>query len=84
MATVKIRTPGVIGKVSVSGNPRTTIADPKFRPKPNVALIELTDTSVLSPQNGGVVAYDSVQGKFVNQQLGDVAVIPTAINGGSF
>jgi hypothetical protein len=84
MVTARIRTPGVIGKVSVSGAVRTTIADPKFKPKPNVALIELTDTSVSSPQNGDVVTYDSVQGKFVNQQLGDVAVIPTAINGGSF
>ena len=41
MVTARINTPGVIGKVAVRPNQRTTIADPKFTPKPNVGLVEL-------------------------------------------
>jgi hypothetical protein len=82
MTTVKIRTPGIIGKVSVSGSVRTTIADPKLKPKPNVALVELVDTSVSGLQNGDVVAYDATQQKFTNQSLTQVAI--RSINGGSF
>lgn len=82
MVTARIRTPGVIGKVSVSGIPRTTIADPKFKPKPNVALVELVDTSVSTLQEGDIIVYDSTQQKFTNQSLGEIAV--GSINGGSF
>lgn len=76
-----------IGKVSVSANPRTTVADPKFKPKINVALTELVDvdpSSVASVENGDVVIYDSVLQKFVVAPLNQAQVEVEAINGGSF
>ena len=44
-----------IGKVTITSPVRTTIADPKFRPKPNVALSELTDVSIVLPEDGEIV-----------------------------
>ncbi len=84
MVKVAIKSQGTIGKVSVSSNPRTTIADPKFKPKPNVALVELADTTVANLQDGDVVAYDSEQEKFTNKKLGDVVVQISSIQGGTF
>jgi hypothetical protein len=69
-------------KVTVSSQNRTVIADPRFKPKPNVAFTELADTSVSELQNGDVVAYDATQQKFTNQSLTQVAI--RSINGGSF
>lgn len=84
MVTARIRTPGVIGKVEVQQSIRTTVADPKFKPKPNVALTELTDTSITTLEDGQVVTYSSGDGKFIAKQLGDIAATPTKINGGAF
>ncbi len=84
MVTARIRTPGVIGKVEVQQSLRTTVADPKFRPKPNVALTELADTSITTVEDGQVVAYSSGDGKFVVKNLGDISITPTNINGGFF
>jgi hypothetical protein len=71
-------------QVAISSPNRTVIADPRFKPKPNVALIELSDTEVINPEEGDVVAFDATEGKFTNQRLGDIAAIPTNINGGRF
>ena len=84
MVTARIRTPGVIGKVEVQQTLRTTVADPKFKPKPNVALTELTDTSISTLEDGQVVTYSSTDGKFVAKNLGAITVTPEKINGGSF
>jgi hypothetical protein len=84
MVTARINTPGVIGKVAVRPNQRTTIADPKFTPKPNVGLVELFDTAIDQAEEGDIIAYVSSTGKFENQQLGNVSVQVPRINGGFF
>jgi hypothetical protein len=71
-----------IGKVTITSPVRTTIADPKFRPKPNVALGELTDVSITTPEDGEIVAYDALSGKFKTSSIADIAI--GNINGGQF
>jgi hypothetical protein len=71
-----------IGKVTITSPVRTTIADPKFRPKPNVALSELTDVSIVSPGNGEIIAYDALLGKYKTTPITNVAI--DNINGGRF
>jgi hypothetical protein len=71
-----------IGKVTITSPVRTTIADPKFRPKPNVALSELTDVSIVLPEDGEIVAYDAISGKFKTSSIVDIAI--GNINGGQF
>jgi len=84
MVTARINTPGVIGKVAVRPNQRTTIADPKFTPKPNVGLVELFDTAIDQAEEGDIIAYVASTGKFENQPLGNVSVQVPRINGGFF
>lgn len=73
-----------IGKVTVTSPVRTVIADPKFKPKPNVALSELTDTNITSPQTGDVVSWDSTSQKFIVKQLDQSQITIQTVNGGSF
>jgi hypothetical protein len=82
MVTARLSSPGTIGRVSVSSAVRTTIADPKFQPKPNVALTELTDVSITLPEDGEIVAYDAVSGKYKTSSIVDIAI--GNINGGQF
>ncbi len=84
MVTARINTPGVIGKVAVRPNQRTTIADPKFTPKPNVDLVELFDTAIDQAEEGDIITYVASSGKFENQQLGNVNVQVARVNGGFF
>lgn len=85
MVTATISQNRSIGRVTVSSANRTTVADPTFRPKPNVALAELTDTIISDVvQEGDVLTFDSVTGKFINSQLVDAQVSLKAVNGGSF
>lgn len=84
MVTARIRTPGVIGKVEVQQSLRTTVADPKFKPKPNVALTELVDTSITTLEDGQVVVYSAEEGKFIAKGLGDIDTKIDKINGGFF
>jgi hypothetical protein len=71
-----------IGKVTITSPVRTTIADPKFRPKPNVALSELTDVSITTPEDGELISYDALSGKFKTSSIVDIAI--GNINGGQF
>jgi hypothetical protein len=82
MITARLSSPGTIGKVSVTSAVRTTIADPKFQPKPNVALSELTDVSVVSPADGEIISYDALSGKYKTKSIVDIAI--ENINGGRF
>ena len=85
MVTARINSSGVIGIVAVRPNQRTTIADPKFTPKPNVGLVELFDTIISSVQEGDVISYVASTGKFENKPLQNVTVpTVTFINGGLF
>lgn len=71
----------VIGKVKIGQTNRTTIVSSNFKPKPNVALTELTDTDITGVQNGQVIQYNSTTGKF---EANTVTATVVAVNGGSF
>ncbi len=71
----------VIGKVKIGQTNRTTIVSSNFKPKPNVALTELTDTDVAGVQDGDVIQYNSTTGKF---EANTVTATVVAVNGGSF
>jgi hypothetical protein len=73
-----------IGKVTITSPVRTTIADPKFKPKPNVALTELSDTSISTLENNQVLTYSSTDGKFILKDLVDIDTKIDKINGGFF
>ena len=73
-----------IGKVIVKSPVRTTIADPNFKPKPNVALTELTDTNITNLTDGSVISYDATQEKFVVAPVNQSNLDITNINGGAF
>jgi len=70
-----------VGQVVVNQQSRTTIAAQNFKPKPNVALSELTDVSLTSIQNNQVLQYNSATGKFV---ANTVSATVTVVNGGAF
>lgn len=71
-----------IGRVVVRPNQRTTIADPKFTPRPNVGLVELYDTAIDQAEEGDVITYVASTGKFENQPLTNVTI--RIITGGFF
>ena len=73
-----------IGRVVVRPNQRTTIADPKFTPKPNVGLVELFDTTITEVQEGEIILYDATAGKFKNSPLTNANINIDNINGGNF
>lgn len=82
-ATITNRTP--IGKVSVTAPVRTTIADPKFKPKPNVAINEIVGVDVLTRQeDGDVLTFNAATGNYESSQLSNVNVNVKNINGGFF
>jgi hypothetical protein len=84
MVTARVNTSGVIGKVVVRPNQRTTVADPKFTPKPNVGLVELFDTTITEVQEGEIILYDATAGKFINSPLDGASINISNINGGKF
>jgi hypothetical protein len=71
----------IVGKVKIGQTNRTTIVSSNFKPKPNVALTELTDTNISSVQNGQVIQYNSTTGKF---EANTVTATVVSVNGGSF
>jgi hypothetical protein len=70
-----------VGQVTVSQQTRTTVAAQNFKPKPNVALTELTDTNISGVQDKQVLQYDSATGKFI---ANTVSATVTSVNGGAF
>jgi hypothetical protein len=60
---------------------RSTIVSQNFKPKPNVALSELTDLNVSGVQDKQVIQYDSATGKFI---ANTVSATVTSVNGGAF
>jgi hypothetical protein len=70
-----------VGQVVVNQQTRTTVASQNFKPKPNVALSELTDLNVSGVQDKQVIQYDSATGKFV---ANTVSASVTSVNGGAF
>jgi hypothetical protein len=62
---VRINANSNIGRAIVTQTVRSTIVAQNFAPKPNVALVELTDTNIVGVQDKQVIQYDSATGKFV-------------------
>jgi len=60
---------------------RSVIAAQNFAPKPNVALVELTDVNATGAENGQGLIYNSVTGKF---EANTVTATVVSVNGGSF
>jgi hypothetical protein len=65
----------------VTQQTRTTVVAQNFKPKPNVALTELTDLNVAGVQDKQVLQYDSASGKFI---ANTISASVTSVNGGSF
>jgi hypothetical protein len=85
MVTARITNRGVVGKVSVTASPRTTIADPKFKPKPNVAISEVVGVDVVSRQeDGDILTFNAVTGLWESQQIQNANINVKNINGGFF
>ena len=70
-----------IGRVKVGQTNRTTVVASNFNPKPNVALTELSDTSLTGISDGQVIQYNSATGKF---EANTVTATIVSVNGGSF
>ena len=82
MAVVaKVNTGSNIGQVKLTQQTRSTIAAQNFKPKPNVAMAELTDTNVSGVQDGQAIIYNSATGKF---EANTVTATVVSVNGGSF
>ena len=71
----------IVGKVKIGQTNRTTIVSSNFKPKPNVALTELSDTSLTGVEDGQVIQYNSTTGKF---EANTVVATVVSVNGGSF
>ena len=78
---VKINNGTNIGQVTVNQQTRSTVVSQNFKPKPNVALTELTDINVANVQDGQVIQFDSATGKFI---ANTVTASLVSVNGGSF
>jgi hypothetical protein len=78
---VKINNGTNIGQVTVNQQTRSTIVSQNFKPKPNVALTELTDINVAGVQDKQVLQFDSATGKFI---ANTVTASLVSVNGGSF
>ena len=78
---VKINNGTNIGQVTVNQQTRSTIVSQNFKPKPNVALTELTDINVAGVQDKQVIQFDSATGKFI---ANTVIASLDSVNGGSF
>lgn len=78
---VRVGNTSGIGQVVVSQQTRTTVAAQNFKPKPNVALTELTDTNIANVQDKQVLQFDSATGKFI---ANTVSATVTVVNGGAF
>lgn len=71
-----------IGRVIISSPVRTVVADPKFRPKPNVAISEIIGVDVQNQQDGFTLLYDAESENYVSSPISSVTI--SAINGGTF
>jgi hypothetical protein len=65
----------------VTQQTRSTVVSQSFKPKPNVALTELTDINVAGVQDKQVLQFDSATGKFIANTVSATVV---SVNGGSF
>mgnify|MGYP003338283874 CR=1 FL=1 len=60
---------------------RSTIVAQNYKPKPNVALTELTDTSLSGVQDGQVLQFNAATGKF---EANTITSTVATVDGGRF
>jgi len=77
----RINTGSNIGQVKLTQQTRSTIAAQNFAPKPNVSLVELTDTNIANVQDKQVIQYNSATGKF---EANTVTATSVVVDGGRF
>ena len=76
-----------IGRATITQPAKATIVSTNFKPKPNVAVAELTDVIATGVQDNYVLAYNSTLNKYETKSMANVAnvsIIVTNINGGGF
>ena len=71
----------IVGKVKIGQTNRTTIVSSNFKPKPNVALTELSDTNLTGVEDGQVIRYNSTTGKY---EANTITATVTSVFGGKF
>jgi hypothetical protein len=71
----------IIGRVKIGQTNRTTVVASNFNPKPNVALTELSDTSLTGVEDGQVIRYNSTTGKY---EANTITATVTSVFGGKF
>lgn len=80
----KINTIGNIGRATVRTGTKASVISPNFAPKPNVALVELTDVISQNPENGSVLTYSSSSNKYEIRPIEANNISITKITGGTF
>lgn len=73
-----------IGKVVVRSTNRTMVADPKYRPKPNVAITEITGFDVAVRSDKDVLLYNADTGNFEAGPIDGAGLAISTIDGGRF
>jgi len=71
----------IIGRVKIGQTNRTAIVASNFSPRPNVALTDLTDTSLTGVSDGQVLRYNSTTGKY---EANTITATVTSVFGGKF
>jgi hypothetical protein len=82
----KINNAGTIGRATINQPAKSTIVSTNFKPKPNVAVAELTDVVATGVQDGYTLVYNSAQNKYIASTANNITanVTITNINGGAF
>lgn len=69
MVKARVNPAATIGKVTVQQNLITTIADPKYKPKVNIALSDISNIDISSLQDGDTLVYDAANAKFISDKV---------------
>lgn len=80
----RINNAGNIGRATIRTGTRASVISPNFAPKPNVALVDLTDTLIVNPENGSVLTFSSTTNKYEVKPIDANNIGLTQITGGTF
>lgn len=80
----KINTTTGIGRATIAQPGNSTIVSQNFKPKPNIALGEVTDVSTSGVQDGYTLIFNSDTGKYEAKAATDLTGTITIITGGTF
>jgi len=73
-----------IGRVRITPAVRTTIADPNFKPKPNVSINDIVGMNVTTKSTGDVLIYNALTDTFDSTPINAVTLQLNIISGGTF